>query len=106
MIGNFISDKSSYEVLLFLESEGMKVNYYHIDEAARIGNLFLIKYFLEKNQIPKDILVSTSDSGNTELVKFILDQEGIDINAIYLIIFINIYLYYLVFQNNIWKFIK
>ena len=60
----------------FLESDGMKINDYLINEAAEIGNLFLVKYFLEKNQIPKDILMSASKSGNIELIKFILEQEG------------------------------
>ena len=72
---------SNYEVFSFLESEGMKTNEYLINEAAKIGNLFLVKYFLENHQIPKDILVFASESGNIELVKFILKQGGIDINA-------------------------
>ena len=58
----------------------MKINDYLINEAAKIGNIFIVKYFLENNQIPKDILVFISESGNTELVKFILKQEEI-INA-------------------------
>ena len=72
---------SNYEVLSFLESEGMKINDSHINKAAKVGNIFLVKYFLEKNLIPKDILVSASESVNIELVKFILEQKGIDINA-------------------------
>ena len=71
---------SNYEVLLFLESEGIKINDNYINEAAKVGNLFLVRYFLENNQIPKDILVSASKSGNTELVKFIIDL-GVNINA-------------------------
>ena len=59
----------------------MKTNDSIINKAAKIGNLYLVKYFFEKNRIPKDVLVSASESGNVELVKFILGQEGIDINA-------------------------
>ena len=72
---------SNYEVFSFLEREGMKINNNLIDEAAKIGNLFLVKYFLKKNQIPKDIIVSASESGNVELVKIILNHRGFDINA-------------------------
>ena len=59
----------------------MKINDSLINEAAKIGNLFLVKYFLENNQIPNDILASATESRNIELVKFILEQEGIDINV-------------------------
>ena len=59
----------------------MKINYDLINYATRIDNIFLFKYFLEKNQIPKDILLSASKPINIEIVKFILEQEGIDINA-------------------------
>ena len=72
---------SNYEVLSFLEREGMKTNDSLISEAAKIGNIFLVKHFLENNQIPKDILVFASELMSFELVKFILDQEGININA-------------------------
>ena len=72
---------NNYEILSFLEGECMKTNDSLINHAAKIGNLFLVKYFLENNQIPKDILVFASESGNIELVKFIFEQEGIDINA-------------------------
>ena len=72
---------SNYEVFSFLEREGMKANDNLINEAAIVGNLFLVKNFLEINPIPKDILVSSSWSVNIELVKFILEQEGIDINV-------------------------
>ena len=46
-------------------------------------------------------MVSTSESGNFELAKFILKQQGIDINAKNKVYF-NIFL----FQNNIWNFFK
>ena len=71
-----------------------------INEVSRVGNLFLVKHFLE-SQIPKDILVFASESGNAELVKFIFKQEGIDINAKNDFYFNN-----LKFQNNIWDFFK
>ena len=71
----------------------------------KICNKFLIKYFLENNQIPKDILLSASKSGNIELIKFILNQEGIDIKAkdasLYYQIFISHI--YLTFKSDIWK---
>ena len=72
---------SNYEVLSFLEREGMSANDFLIDEAAKTGNLFLVNYFLENHSIPKDILVIASESGNIEVFKFILEQEGIDINS-------------------------
>ena len=72
---------SNYEVLSFLENEGMKTNDSLINESAKIGNLFLVKYFLANNRIPKDILLSASESVNNELFQFILEQGGIDINA-------------------------
>ena len=52
-----ISIFSNYDVFSFLERKGMKINNCHINEAAKIGNLFLVEYFLEKNQILNDILV-------------------------------------------------
>ena len=69
----------------------MKTNDFHIDKAAKVGNLFFVKHFLENNQIPEDILFCASESGNIELVKFILKQGGIDINAR------DIFLYYSIF---------
>ena len=59
----------------------MSANDFLIDEAAKTGNLFLVNYFLENHSIPKDILVIASESGNIEVFKFILEQEGIDINS-------------------------
>ena len=72
---------SNYELLSALEGKDLKINKNIINEEAKIGNLFLIKYFLENNQIPKDILQTPTASGNAELVKFILQREKIDINA-------------------------
>ena len=47
-----------------------------------------VKYFFEKKQIPKNILAFASESliyaslnGRTEIVKILVEQEGIDINA-------------------------
>ena len=79
-LGLLSISSSNYEVLSFFEREGVKANDHLIDEVAKIGNLFLFKYLLENNQIPKYILISASESGNFELVKFILEQGGIDIN--------------------------
>ena len=42
-----------------------------------------------------------SGNGNIEIVKILVEQEGIDINAKNKIYFNN-----LVFQNNIWNFFK
>ena len=43
-----------------------------------------------------------SEKGHTEIVKILVDQEGIDINAGDDVCFNNFYL----FQNNIWNFFK
>ena len=59
----------------------MKTNDYHADDAAKIGDLSPVKYFLEKNQIPKEILMSASKSVNIELFKFVLGQKEIEISA-------------------------
>ena len=42
-----------------------------INEATRIDNFFLVKISFKNNQIPKDILLSSTASGKAELVKFI-----------------------------------
>ena len=72
---------SNYEVYLFLEKEVMETIDYLANEAARIGNILFVKYFFEKNRIPKNILVLVSESGNIELVKLIINQGKININA-------------------------
>ena len=72
---------NNYEVFSFLEGEGMKINDYHFYEAAKIGNIFLLKYFCEKSQIPEGILVFAAETVNIEVLQFILEQKGIDINA-------------------------
>ena len=92
---------SNYELLSVLEGKGIRINESMINEAARIGNLFLIKYFLENNQIPTDILFFSAASENTEFFKFIIEQKGIDVNAKDEVYFNN-----LLFQNNIWNFFK
>ena len=51
----------NFKFFSFLESEGMKTNNFLINDAAKIGNIFVVKYFLEKNQ---DILFSSSESVN------------------------------------------
>ena len=59
----------------------MKISDILIIKAVKIGKLYLVKYFLVNNQFPKDFLASASESVNNELVRLILEQEGIDINA-------------------------
>ena len=43
-----------------------------------------------------------SDNGHTEIVKMLLEQEGIDINAKDIFFLI----YFLIYQNNNWNFSK
>ena len=58
-------------------------------------------------KLHKTALTKASDSGCTDIVKILFEQEGIDIKLkIFIIIFINFYFDYFVFQNNIWKFCK
>ena len=46
-------------------------------------------------------LMKASENGNTEIVKILVEQEGIDINGKGFVYFNN-----LIFQNNIWNFFK
>ena len=74
---------SNYEVFSFLEREGMKINDFIINKGANWQRI-PCQVFFEKNQIPKDILVSASESVNFGHVKFIIEKEGIDINSKYI----------------------
>ena len=78
---NICVSSSNYELISILEGKGMKIKEIIINEASKIGNLFLVRHFLENNQFPKNILVFASKSGNAELIKFILEQKGINVNA-------------------------
>ena len=91
---------SNYEVLSYLEGNGIKTNENIFKESSRIGNLFLFKHFLSSIRIPMDILIYSSVSGNVELIDFVLEQKGIDINAKDEDYFTN-----LIFHNNILDFI-
>ena len=59
----------------------MKINSKIIEEAAKIGNLYLLKHFLKNNRMPKGALPKSVESGNIEVVQYILEQEGVDINS-------------------------
>ena len=59
----------------------MQINDFIINESAKKGNLFLVKYFLNKSHIPINILAYSSVSGNIELVGYILGEKGIDVNS-------------------------
>ena len=91
----------NYDLLFFLERKCVKINEHIINKAAAIGDLFLVKHFLESNQIPPNILVYATESKNIELFNFIFSKEGIDINAKN-----KIYFNDFIFQNNIWGFLK
>ena len=71
---------SNYELLGYLEKEGMKIDYSIIESTTITGNLLLFQYYNTKLFL-KDNLFSSIKSGNFELVKYILQQKGIDINA-------------------------
>ena len=59
---------NNYELLLFLREEGMQAEDIIINEAARIGNIFLVIYFFAENSIPKEILVTQH---NLEILSFL-----------------------------------
>ena len=71
----------NYEILEYLEKEGMKIDISIIKTLTIAGNLPLFKYFHNAKRSLKDSLFLSVKSGNFELVKYILEQEGIDINA-------------------------
>ena len=71
---------NNFELLSFLEERGMKITENVIMDSARIGNLFLTKFFLQEYPLPNCILGLSTKSGNIELVKYILEQQGIDVN--------------------------
>ena len=49
-----------------------------IQQQKLVTYILLVNYFLENNQITKNILLSTSESGNVKLVKhFIIKKEVI-----------------------------
>ena len=79
----------------------MKINDSLITKAASVGNLLLFKYLHNGKNIPKDILFTIFEICNPELIKYILKQEEININAKNNVCFNN-----LIFQNNIWNFFK
>ena len=74
----------------------MEINDHLINKAAHVGDLLLVKYYKKVRFLPQEIIVSSAVSGNIDLVKFIIEQEGIDINAKN-----KIYFYNLIFKNNI-----
>ena len=79
----------------------MEINDSLILKAVSVGNLHIFKYFQRGNQFPKEILFTFFETLNPELIKYILEQEGIDINTKN-----KVYLNNLIFQNNIWNFFK
>ena len=82
---------SNYEILSFLEEEGMEINEDIIYKSAEIGDLFLFKHFTERKQPPKDILLSSLMHDNVELVKYVLENLKFDVNAR------NVFLFYSMF---------
>ena len=72
---------NNYEIFSYLEKEGMKINDEIINQISENGNTFLINDFIQKNQIPYNIIVYACISGNIEIVKILLEQKDIDIDA-------------------------
>ena len=89
----------NYEILSYLEEE-MTIDDNVINESAKSGNIFLVKHYIEGNQVPKDIFVYAAASRNIELVKYILEQNDIDINIK------DIYVFYSVLVSIIFYFKK
>ena len=59
----------------------MEIDFSIIEATTITGNLPLLKYFHSNKRFSKDNLFSSGKSGNFELVKYIPEQEGIDIVA-------------------------
>ena len=58
----------------------MKIDDFIIYETAKIGNTYFTKGFLEGNKIPKYLLHYSTISRNFELVRYVLEQKGINVN--------------------------
>ena len=71
---------NNYELLGYLEKEGMEINYSIIEASTKIGNFPLVKYFVGIKIYTKYDLFLSVESGNFELVKYILERKRIDIN--------------------------
>ena len=55
-LGEKCIEHSNYEILGFLEKEGMEINDSLIKKAESVDNLFLVKYFHKIKPLPKDII--------------------------------------------------
>ena len=66
-------------IFSFLEKEGMKVDEILLKQSVRIGNMYFFKYLSKKIQIPKDMLLKSVISMNTEIVKYFV-ENGANIN--------------------------
>ena len=68
---------NNFEILSFLIEAGVKVNDVVISTAAKRGNIFLMRYFTGKYQIPSSVLFDAISLGNIEIIKCVLEQKGI-----------------------------
>ena len=90
VLSNKCVEFNNYEILMFLEEEGLEIDHNSvIIESAKMGNLFIVKHFLESYRAPKEILIEAAKSRNIELISFILGKDGIDINAKDALLFIH-----------------
>ena len=87
-LGEECIEHSNYEVLEYLENEGMKIDSSIIETSTITGNLLLFKYYNIKIFL-QDNLFSSIESDNFELLKYILKQEGIDINSKDILLFLS-----------------
>ena len=60
---------SNYELLEYLEQEGMKIDKSAVTRSMSVGNFFLLKHFHQDKNAPKNVLF---ELGNPELVKYFL----------------------------------
>ncbi|KAH0793109.1 cask-interacting protein (caskin) 1,2 [Histomonas meleagridis] len=79
----FCINYGNFEMLLYVIKDKSITQFDDsiINETAKIGNIYLIKDFIKGHEIPKDTLIYSSESKSNELVKYVIDQKGIDINA-------------------------
>ena len=83
---------------ILVEQEGIDIN---AKDRVYFNNLIFQNNIWSFFKLFGTALMIASERGHTEIVKILVEQEGIDINAKN-----NVYFNNLRFQNNIWNFFK
>ena len=85
-------------VKMIIEQEGIDIN---AKDNVYFKNIIFQIYIWNFLKQSETALIWASYWGQNEMVKILVEQEGIDINARNSVYFNN-----LIFQNNIWNFFK